>query len=368
VQNYRIPGIYYESVFPADRAKLRTAVPVFLAYCGDSYTKITYITNWSEFNSQFGNMPSESHLQEAVHGFFRNDGQVCFIAPMPVMTLEALRKKLDALVTYEGFDLICAPDLTVNSDPAEYLEMQAAILEACDRIGHCFAILDSRPGSDLNLVSEQHQRLLRDAYGKNGALYFPWLKTESGQVCPPCGHMAGIYARSDYRKGIHKAPANELVEGVVDLEKVPDRGEQIRLTDLNVNYIRVVRGRGIRVWGARTLSSDSAWVYISTRRLFLTIKSWIELNLADAAFELNTPSLWSHLTRELTVYLNSLVQLGKLHDFTVKCDTETNPSDAIEIGQVCTQITLVPTIPLEVILIRVMHSEGNITIEQAVSF
>ncbi|PJF39628.1 MAG: phage tail sheath family protein, partial [Chloroflexi bacterium] len=179
---------------------------------------------------------------------------------------------------------------------------------------------------------------------------------------PPCGHIAGIYRRTDYQVGVHKAPANEIIEGVLDLELQLTNQEQARLNPAGINCLRSRPGRGIRVWGARTLSVDASWVFINTRRLLFKLSRWIELNLHNVTFELHTQQLWTFIENELTVYLNSLVEAGQLLDFYVKCDEETNPKAERNQGKVMTEIGLAPAIPAEFIVVRVMHGESGITI------
>ena len=265
----------------------------------------------------------------------------------------------------------CGTNLRISHlTPCAVHTLQTAVLDHCDRTGDRLAILDALPGGDIETVLEQRRRLS----GHNGALYFPWLDTggrdDQGQVLfvPPCGHVAGVYARSDAQVGVHKAPANEVLEGVLDLEINLSNTQQGRLNPVGVNALRVFPGRGIRVWGARTISPEAAWMYINVRRLFLTAGRWIERNLANAVFEPNGPSLWARLTRELTAYFNGLLQQGALQGatsreaFYVKCDGETNPPEVRDAGQVITEIGLAPTVPGEFIVIRIIHGASGVTI------
>lgn len=188
------------------------------------------------------------------------------------------------------------------------------------------------------------------------------------ETVPPCGHIAGIYARSDRQTGVHKTPANETIENVFDLEVVVTNAEQDDLNPLAINCLRAFPGRGIRVWGGRTLSSDAAWTYIGTRRLFLTAGRWIERNLASMAFEPNEPRLWVRIARELTAYFTDLFRRGALKGqspaqaFFVKCDAETNPVSVRDSGQVITEIGLAPVAPSEYLVVRIVLSAGGTTI------
>jgi len=163
---------------------------------------------------------------------------------------------------------------------------------------------------------------------------------------------------------VHKAPANEELEGVVDLAVHLTDADQAQLNPVGVNALRAFPGRGIRVWGARTLSRNAAWTYVNVRRLFLTATRWIELSLADAVFEPHDTRLWNRITRELTTYFEGLFRAGALRGrtaaeaFFVKCDGETNPPEVRETGRVVTVIGLAPAVPNEFVVVRIIHGAG----------
>jgi phage tail sheath protein FI len=141
---------------------------------------------------------------------------------------------------------------------------------------------------------------------------------------------------------------------------------QAALNPIGVNAIRAFPGRGIRVWGARTLSSQAAWTYVSVRRIFLTAIRWIERNLGGVAFEPNDPQLWNRIGRELRVYFTALFRAGALQGrtpaeaFYVKCDAETNPPEVREAGRVVTEIGLAPASPNEFVVVRIIHGVGGV--------
>jgi hypothetical protein len=229
------------------------------------------------------------------------------------------------------------------------------------------AILDSLPGAGVEAVVAQGRQL----NGDNGALYYPWVRTLGGTFfVPPCGHVAGVYARCDQRVGVHKAPANEVLEGVLDLETVLTDDQQEPLNEVSINCLRAFPRRGLRVWGARTLSSGSTWRYVSERRVILTAARWIERNLTDIVFEPHTPRLWDRIVRELTAYFTDLVRRGALsappdgQAFYVKCDAETNPRAIQDAGRVVTEIGLRPAAPAEFIVIRILHGPTGVRIEE----
>jgi len=282
-----------------------------------------------------------------------------------------LARGLAAVATLDTIDLVCAPDIMQGAPPsAEMVEvMQKQVLSHCDTVGDRLAILDALPGRGVDEVRQQ-RRSLSDI---NGALYYPWIKVVDGPASgggfiPPCGHIAGIYARSDQAFGVHKAPANEVLKGAIDLECNLSNLDQERLNPEGVNCIRSFPGRGIRVWGARTLSRETAWTYVSVRRLFLTAVRWVQHNMADIVFEPNDPRLWTRIRRELNAYFNRLFERGALKGstpqeaFYVKCDAETNPPDVRERGEVVTEIGLAPGIPSEFVVVRIIHGPSGVTI------
>ncbi len=372
---YKTPGVYRKDKFLTPSAKLPTAVPVFLGLTQKSpgaphAPDLFSLVRLDEFEQKFGNPIVSNYLIHAVRGFFGNGGRLCYVVPLEAATHQKLGEALAALKSWDEIDLICAPDIMKTSESVTAL--QQLLLDHCDKTDDRFAILDSVKGADPaaaeNKVLAQRQNL----NAANGALYYPWVRVTDGppdkNLVPPCGHIAGIYARSDQRVGVHKAPANEIVEGVLDLEFVLTNSDQEGLNPQGINCLRVFPGRGIRVWGARTLSKEPDWTYVNVRRLFLTAGRWIERNLTAAAFEPNDPKLWYRITRELTAYFNTLFEQGALKGrtaqeaFYVKCDAETNPSEVRNLGMVVTNVGLAPGVPGEFVEIRIIHGAEGITI------
>jgi phage tail sheath protein FI len=390
---YLTPGVYKEEFFPEAAAALQTGVPAFLGFTrqvaqdaqGNAQFNVPQrLTLWPQFVQNFGAPLADGYLGDAVRGFFENGGHHCYVVPLdPALPVAAaLQAGLAALTALDTVDLVCAPDLmrlrqpgNQPPDPDEVRALQTALLQHCDTVGDRLAILDALPAgaeaspqTQIEAVREQRRGL----HGVNGALYFPWLgiRAEDGTMrfVPPCGHVAGVYARSDDRAGVHKAPANEVVEGVLDLSADVTAAQQGELNPEGINALRAFPGRGIRIWGARTLSTEPAWTYVSVRRLFLTAGRWIERNLASATFEPNDPNLWARIRRELTAYFNGLFQRGALKGatpeeaFFVKCDGETNPPAVRDAGQVITEIGLAPGLPNEFVIVRIIHGPSGITL------
>lgn len=342
-------------------------------------------TLWPQFERTFGKLMPYGFLAHAVRGFFENGGALCYVQLIDYTgdSLDALADALEAgletLAHYDDYDLVCVPDLawteeltpSGSQERMDLVDLQSLILSHCHKLGDRMAILDALPRASTDMALAQRRRLC----GDNGALYYPWVRVASGPqhtrgYVPPCGHVAGVFARCDQRVGVHKVPANEVLEGVLELQTPLTDDEQGPLNDQNVNCIRVFPRRGIRVWGARTLSSSSVWRYVSERRVILTAMRWIELNLADTVFESNTPRLWDRIVRELTAYFTDLVRRGALiappdgPAFYVKCDAEINTKETQEAGQVVTEIGLRPAAPAEFIVIRVIHGPAGVQIEE----
>jgi phage tail sheath protein FI len=181
---------------------------------------------------------------------------------------------------------------------------------------------------------------------------------------PPSGHMAGIWARNDATRGVHKAPANEVVRGVIGLAYQTTKGEQDTLNPNGVNCIRAFPGRGIRVWGARTVSSDPAWRYISVRRLFNFVEKSIEGGTQWVVFEPNDRKLWARVRRDVTAFLKVVWRSGALFGstpgeaFYVKCDDELNPPETRDLGQLIIEIGLSPVKPAEFVIFRISQWAG----------
>ncbi len=373
---YKTPGVYRQDVFERAPAELRTGVPLFLGLASQQpESEAQKLTLWPQFIEQFGAPLADGYLGAAVQGFFANGGNLCYVVRLDDPSVSTLRTMLSRIEALDTIDLVCAPDIMRPSQPGVALEeatiqaLQASVLDHCARTGDRFAILDSWPAAAVDDVLRQRQAL----QGDNGALYYPWIGVQDNvgaalRMVPPCGHVAGVYNRVDRASGVFKAPANEVLEGVISLGLRLSNADQERLNPEGIDCIRSFPGRGIRVWGARTLSDAPAWTYIGARRLFLTVGRWVQRNMADTAFEPNDPKLWARIMRELNVYFSRLFERGALRGatpqeaFYVKCDAETNPPDARERGEVVTEIGLAPGLPNEFVVVRIIHRSGGVTI------
>jgi len=251
--------------------------------------------------------------------------------------------------------------------------VQLAMIAHCELMGDRVAILDAPPGLNAQQVLEW--RVDKAGYdSKYAALYWPWVKIldpQSGQTVfvPPSGHIAGIWGRNDDTRGVHKAPANEVVRGAVTLELNITKGEHDTLNPVAVNCIRAFPGQGIRVWGARTLSSDPEWRYLNVRRLFNYIEKSILNGTSWVVFEPNDHKLWDSVKRTITMFLRRVWRDGALFGqtpaqaFFVKCDEENNPPESINLGRVVITIGVAPVKPAEFVIFRIGQQASGATIE-----
>jgi phage tail sheath protein FI len=387
--DYQAPGVYRQDVFPPPPPSLLTGVPVFLGYADqepvgepvdlpERPTNVPLrLTLWPQFEALIGRPTADGYLADAVRGFFQNSGVLCYVVRLedggsPLQELQAGLAALDGL---DAVDLVCAPDIMRGTSPtdakgmAAVIALQAEVLADCRRAGGRFAILDALLTSDTSTVEEQRAALA----GEDGALYHPWLwvpgRDGPPRYVPPCGHLAGAYARSDQRAGAHKAPANEAVEGVLDLRDNLTEDAVGRLYAQGVNCLRALPGRGIRVWGARTLSDDPAWRHVGARRVFLTMGRWVERFMTGLVHEPNDVRLWVRIMRELTAYLDGLFERGALKGrspdeaFFVKCDGETNPPEVVDAGVVVTLVGLALAAPAEFVVARIIHGASGVSIQ-----
>jgi phage tail sheath protein FI len=240
--------------------------------------------------------------------------------------------------------------------------VQLAVIAHCEQMGDRVAVLDAPPGLSAQRVRTWRQ----DEAGydsRYAALYYPWLRvfdpaTGRNTVVPPSGHVAGVWARNDTERGVHKAPANEVIRGAVDLDYRLSKSEQDLLNPVGINCVRAFPGRGIRIWGARTLSSDPAWRYLNVRRLFNFLEESILLGTEWVVFEPNDDRLWSSIRRNVAAFLTEQWRQGALFGrtaaeaFYVKCDEENNPRESIDLGQVVCEIGVAPVKPAEFVVFR----------------
>jgi phage tail sheath protein FI len=283
------------------------------------------------------------------------------------------RSGIEGLEIAEDATMLCCPDLMAARelnllDDEGVKAVQTKMIDLCERLKDRITILDPLPKLSPQRVKQW--RMKETNYdSKYAALYYPWIQIAgpdgNRMLVPPSGHIAGIYARNDAERGVHKAPANEVIRGAVGTATTITKGEQDTLNPFGINCLRAFPGRGIRVWGARTLSSDPAWRYVNVRRLFNYVEKSIEVGTQWVVFEPNDPDLWARVRRDVGAFLTGVWRSGALFGLTreeaffVKCDAETNPPDVRDRGQLIIEIGLAPVKPAEFVIFRLSQFAGG---------
>lgn len=246
-------------------------------------------------------------------------------------------------------------------------EVQAALIGFCEEKKSCFALLDV----PMDIKKTNDVANFRDMYDSTyAAMYHPWLEmmdagAKRSAYFPPSGAIAGVYARVDTERGVHKAPANEVVRGCTGLSCTYNEGEQDVLNPIGVNLIRAFTGRGIRVWGARTISSNGLWKYLNVRRLFIYVEESIKANTNWVVFEPNSATLWSRVTRTIETFLATCWRDGALagsspsEAFFVECGPTTMTQDDIDNGRLICKIGIAPVKPAEFVIFRITQKTAS---------
>jgi hypothetical protein len=401
---------------------MMTGVPAFIGYAepepgiwqrGRLPAVVLERWNFGAFQSSI-KPHGRSFLPTAVRGFFANGGKCCVVlAVPPAKGAEGLISVLQPggpLEERTDIDLICVPDAFTRladdsgapPDGDSAYEVQAAALAHCTAMGDRFAILDAQyfgPQTPQDLVNEVLGRasFLRSAFG---ALYFPWIASdrardalsyatppagnqewrciarphghdEAGSLkfVPPCGHIAGLIARIDALLGPQRSPANASLEDVVDVSVHLSAPQHALLNRGGVNCLRRLPGHGsIDVGGARTLSGHTALAYVSAARVVSGFRRWLEVGLRDLVFEPHSTMLWDSIRLRLVSRCLELLGAGALagtdpaQAFFVKCDSETNTPDEMDLGRVVAHVGLAPSVPAEFIVVRVEHDPSGVTL------
>jgi uncharacterized protein len=394
---YASPGIYVEEVPRGARpiAAVGTSTAGFVGTAPDPSARAgeaVAVNGWSQFLRIFAPAPDapSTPLARAVYGFFDNGGGRCYVvnvaAGEPVGGSGRRRGGLGALEAVDEVAIVAAPG---HADPLSHEDL----LAHCERLGDRLAILDPPPvladvepltrvatasagpraaggrATDAGgSTTDGEPPGLRPRQSDYGAFYAPWLvvrdpMTGEPVATPPSGHVAGVWARTDATRGVHKAPANEPVRGVVDLAYRITRREQEILNPAGVNCIRYFPAEGIRIWGARTLAAESGeWRYLNVRRLFCMLKESIADGTRWIVFEPNDDLLWRSIRRDVSAFLTRVWRDGALtgrtprEAFFVKCDEETNPPEVRDAGQVVAEIGVAPVRPAEFVVFRLSQS------------
>jgi uncharacterized protein len=286
----------------------------------------------------------------------------------------AARTGFSALEAIDEVTMLAVPDL-MSAYERGLLDMdgvkgvQLAMIAHCELMSDRVAVLDTPPGMNAQQVRDWRT----DVAGydsKYAALYWPWLNVMDPQSgnrisLPPSGYVGGVWARTDTLRGVHKAPANEVVRGVVSLGATTTKTEQEILNPIGVNCIRAFPAQGIRIWGARTLSSDAEWRYLNVRRLFNFVEKSILSGTNWVVFEPNDQYLWESVRRVVSAFLDRVWRSGALvgrtpsQSYFVKCDAENNPPESIDAGNLVVEVGIAPVKPAEFIVFRISQfAEG----------
>lgn len=405
---YYAPGIYVEEVpsgaNPIQPVGTSTAAFVGQASMADArVNEAVPVDNWSQFLKTYAQEGATSTpLSHAVAGFFLNGGRRCYVVNLG--TGDALtggskgKVGLDVLETVDEVKIVAAPGMTGAG-------AYDALLTHCENLKDRVAILDSpetAPSVDLltKVAVEQATKrgskkdtasgaetpggsdadagglAPRMSKGGYGAFYFPWITVRdplSPKVLvnvPPCGHIAGMWARSDATRGVHKAPANETLRGALNISQRVSSADQEMLNPKGVNCIRLFSREGVLVWGARTVADGATeWRYLNVRRLFNMIEESIALSTRWVVFEPNDRPLWKAIVRDVRAFLTMLWRDGALmgrsadEAFFIQCDEETNPPESVDQGLVVVRIGIAPVKPAEFVVFRIGQSAAGAKVE-----
>lgn len=362
-------------------------------------------TNFSEYAAQFGDFsgftpgaatdnphaslrfkplsPGHHMLTHAVSGFFRNGGTRCFVAR--VKSEAGLKNALERFESIDEVAILAAPGLPKSKANWDQL------LGYCEHQDHMnvFGILDS-PGVlgagrefDIQKLKPGAEGMPRES--KYAAAYFPYIEVSDPAkrlqdedpargipskyrgltYVPPSGHMAGLYARTDEERGVHKAPANAVLRGALEVKYYVSKAHQEILNPVGLNCLRIVGG-AVVPWGARTIGGDrnGEWKYINVRRFAGFLMESIDEGTQWVVFEPNDPALWSKIRLNVTAFLTNVWRNGALFGLTpseaffVKCDAELNPPEVRDLGQVITEIGVAIVRPAEFVIFRISQSTG----------
>ncbi|GAA5503112.1 hypothetical protein Dxin01_02861 [Deinococcus xinjiangensis] len=311
-----------------------------------------------------------SYVLQAQSNVFANDQEIRgqdFVGSMDG------RSGIESLEIAEEVSMIAVPDLMgahqrglIDLDGVK--SVQRALIDHCERNGNRMALLDTP--NDLTPQQALKWRNIDTNFDSSyAAMYYPWVVIEGPDgrpmSVPPSGFVAGIYARNDIERGVHKAPANEVVRGALRPALQISKSEQDILNPVGVNCIREFPGMGVRVWGARTLSSDARWRYVSVRRLFNYVERSIERGTQWAVFEPNDENLWFRVRRDINQFLTGVWRDGALFGntareaFYVKCDAELNPEELRDRGIMQIEVAMAPVKPAEFIVMRFSQHAGG---------
>ncbi len=319
-------------------------------------------------------------LAEAVYGFFANGGSSCYIVPLRVHDDEfaslvtALDTGLQQLEKVPDVHMVAAPDAAARATTDQELAESAQKIAAhCAKMQNRVAILDIRHDPTGTPMSTAPDLVTGNEQKQFATLYYPWVTVPGldgrSRTVPPCGHVAGVWARTDANRGVFKAPANTDLGNVVSLAVTLNDTQNGDLYNQGVNCLRTFPGKGILVWGARTLAAadDLDWRYINVRRLVCFLSDSIKQSTTWAVFEPNDEHLWATLRQSVEAFLTDQWRQGALQGsmpdqaFNVICNDSTNTQETIDRGEVNADVYVAPVRPAEFIHFRITQAAGATT-------
>ena len=286
-----------------------------------------------------------------------------------------LRTGIQALTDAEEIAIVAVPGV-VDQD------VQQALITHCETLKYRFAVLDPAPhggSGDVPATLDDIQAQRNQFDTKYAAIYYPRVVvldplTSQDITVPPSGHIIGIYADVDATRGVYKAPANEVISGIDALEVKLSKGDQDVLNPypVNINCLRdfTAQSRGLRVYGARCITSDNEWIYVNVRRLFIFLEHSLDIGTQWAVFEPNSPALWARLTQSVSAFLTSAWKSGALMGataadaFFVRCDQTTMTQDDIDNGRLIMIVGVAPVFPAEFVIIQIGQWAGGTSVQE----
>ena len=280
---------------------------------------------------------------------------------------------LSALGEIDDIAIVALPDAATLDDATESETATEYLIAHAETLKYRIAVVDGREASSLSEI----RRFRGQFDSKYAALYHPWIEIldptqrpaqgapPDRLLLPPSGFVTGIYARSDITRGVHKAPANEVVLGLTKFEQNINKRRQDVLNPEGINALRFFEGRGYRVWGARTLSSDPEWKYVNVRRLFIYIEHSIDKGTQWAVFEPNNERLWRNIRQTVEDFLLVLWRDGALlgakpeQAYFVRCDRTTMTQNDLDNGRMICLIGVAPVKPAEFVIFRIGQWTGD---------
>ncbi len=349
-----------------------TSTAAFVAPLKSGAAEPRRVRGWREFVQLYsvgaeGGGDAGTNLAEAVHGFFANGGTDCYVVGTAGDTLADCAVGLAALETVADVNIVVAPDLWRAESEAPAIAK--AIAGHCARSGNRMALLHTGQGASVaDAVKTPALFGLDDTEAQFTTVYYPWVEVPgvegTARTVPSCGHLAGVWARTDAERGVFKAPANQNVRGASALDRTLTDDENGELNAVGVNCLRVFPERGLLVWGARTLSTGRDWKYVNVRRLVNHLTDSIRTSTTWAAFEPNDERLWASLDSVVTLFLNDQWRQGALmgrtpqEAFYVLCDRTNNSAETVKAGRVVIDVGIAPVRPAEFITFRIVQDAG----------